>query len=80
MIRMDRTKKLERILLAAGIILLLIAGGSFLRATGPVSSNAFREAQTILITMWGSFALAVIAFLAALILHVIRKDLEEELR
>ncbi|MBR6790738.1 MAG: hypothetical protein IKM31_07730 [Oscillospiraceae bacterium] len=78
--RFERIKKLERILFAAGAILLIAAGAVFLKATGPVSSDAFDEARAVIRTLWTCFGLSVFSFFQGFVLHILRKDVEEEVR
>ena len=78
--RFERIKKLERILFAAGAILLFIAAATFLKATGPVSSDAFDEAHAVIRTLWISSGLSVFSFFQGFVLHILRKDAEEAVR
>ena len=75
--RFERIKKLERILFTAGVILLFITGATFLKATGPVSSDAFDEARTVMRTLRICFGLSLFSFFQGFVLHLLRKDAEE---
>ena len=80
MLRLERTRKLKYTLTAVGVVLSVIAVIALFRGMQPISSTGSAQAQLILFLMIGAALLALIAFLSALILHVLEKDISEELR
>ena len=80
MFQLERTRKLKRILMTVGVILTIAAVITLFRGMQPVSSRDDSQTELILFILLGSVLLVLIAFLSALILHVLEKDITEELR